>query len=315
MSIEADGLDLSILIISYNSRAETLACLESVFRHPPACSFEVIVLDNASPDGSAAAIAAAFPQVSLIRSDQNLGFAQGNNRAAVEARGARLLLLNPDTLVAESSLTALWQCAEDNASAGIWGGRTLFADGRLNPASCWRDISLWSLCCSTFGLTWLRPESARFNPEAFGNWQRDTVRSVDIVSGCFLLIDHSLWRELSGFDPCFFMYAEEADLCLRARQRGARPMITPAATIIHLGGACEASQIDKVIKIHRGRITLIRKHWPLAKLSIGLALYWLWALLRIVAAYAVSGPCDGVGQSIKKWRTIWLQRHVWLAGY
>lgn len=309
------SIELSILIVSFNCCSQTLACLESVLLHPPACSFEVIIHDNASSDGSAAAIAAAFPQFSLIQSTKNLGFAQGNNHAAVNARGSRLLLLNPDTIVAEQSLAALWQFAENNPAAGIWGGRTLFADGRLNPASCWGDLSLWSLFCSTFGLTWLRPKSGRFNPEAFGNWQRDAVRSVDIVSGCFLLIDRHLWNKLDGFDPCFFMYAEEADLCWRARQHGARPMITPAATIVHLGGASEASHVAKVMKIHRGRITLIRKHWPLAKRSIGILLYWLWALFRMIAAYVVSGPRDGAGQSISKWRTIWAQRRIWLAGY
>jgi GT2 family glycosyltransferase len=313
--IEQSDIDLSILVVSYNSRSETLACLASVLQYPPDCRFELIVLDNASPDASADAIAEAFPTVSLIRSQVNLGFAGGNNAAAAFARGRRLLLLNPDTLVNAASLTALWQFANACPDAKIWGGRTLFADGRLNPASCWAEITLWSLFCSTCALTWLAPRSVLLNPEAFGGWQRDTVRAVDIVSGCFLLIDHSLWRQLDGFDPRFFMYAEEADLCLRARRFGARPMVSPAATIIHLGGASEPSQVEKILKIHRGRITLMRKHWGRLKLTLGLALYWHWALLRMIGAHAISGPRDIPGQSRSKWQHIWRQRHIWLAGY
>jgi len=311
----AATLDLSILIVSYNSRAETCACLASVYRFPPSCSFEVILIDNASKDASADTIAAAFPQVSLIASAQNHGFAQGNNIAARAARGRRLLLLNPDTVVFRNSLTALLAFANANSDARIWGGRTLFADGTLNPASCWAQITLWSLFCSAVGLTRAFPRSALFNPEAFGGWPRDSERRVDIVSGCYLLIDRDLWCALGGFDPRFFMYAEEADLCLRAARYGARPMISPLSTIIHLGGASEPSQIEKVIKIHRGRVTLIRKHWPPLKRGAGLKLYWFWAWSRLVGSWVAQGPRDLPGQSRNKWRIVWQQRHVWLKGY
>jgi len=308
-------IDLSILIVSYNTCQETLACLASVYRFPPQCRFEVILIDNASADASADAVARAFPQTKVIASPTNLGFAQGNNVAASHAVGRRLLLLNPDTIVFNDSLSALWRCAEAHPAAQIWGGRTLFADGRLNPASCWGPPTLWSLLCSALGLTRAFPRSAWFNTEAFGGWRRDTERCVPIVSGCYLLIDHALWCDLKGFDSLFFMYAEEVDLCLRAAQRGARPFVTPASTIIHLGGVSEPSQVEKVIKIHRGRVTLIRKHWSPARRRAGLALYWLWAFLRLIGSNIASGPRDLPGQSAAKWREVWRQRHIWLAGY
>ena len=225
------------------------------------------------------------------------------------------MLLNPDTEVFSNSLTALWDFAEDSPARRIWGGRTLFADGRLNPASCWAQITLWSLLCSAIGLTRAFPRASLFNPEAFGGWQRDTVRAVHIVSGCYLLIDHDLWLALGGFDPRFFMYAEEADLCLRAATLGASPAVTPVSTIIHLGGASEPSLIEKVIKIHRGRVTLIRKHWSPLKCRAGLALYWIWALFRLIGSRITSGPRDLPGQARNKWQTIRARRHEWLAGY
>jgi N-acetylglucosaminyl-diphospho-decaprenol L-rhamnosyltransferase len=310
-----EQIDLSILIVSYNSRDITLDCLASVYAHPPAVRFEVILLDNASADGSAEAIAAAFPQVKLIAHPENTGFAMGNNIAALRARGRRILLLNPDTLVFQRSLSALWDFAERSPSRGIWGGRTLFADLRLNPSSCWAQMSLWSLFCSASGLTWLFPRSGLFNPEAFGDWPRDTEREVDMVTGCFLMIDRSLWEQLGGFDQSFFMYAEEADLCIRARAKGARPAVTPEAEIVHLGGASETSAIEKVIKTTRGRVTLMRKHWSRPALFAGLMLFRFWSFSRMVGAKIVAGPRDIPGQAAGKWLAVWQRRAEWLAGY
>ncbi len=306
---------LSIIIVSYNTRQITLDCLASVFAHPPAIPFEVIILDNASSDGSAEAIREAFPQATLIAHQENSGFAKGNNIAARLATGRRILLLNPDTIVFENSLGALWDFAEMSLERGIWGGRTLFGDYTLNPTSCWSRITLWSIFCSAVGLTMVFPRSTLFNPEAYGGWKRDSVSAVDIVTGCFLLIDHALWTRLGGFDLTFFMYAEEADLCLRAWALGARPAITPDAEIVHLGGASETSALEKVIKVNRGRITLIRKHWSPARLAAGLFLYHAWALLRMMGSRVLSGPRDKPGTAQAKWNAIWARRNEWLAGY
>ncbi len=312
---DADAIELSIIVVSYNTRDLTLAALASVARHPPSVPYEIILIDNASSDGSFAAIAAAHPEIVLIDNADNSGFARGNNIAAERGRGRRLLLLNPDTEVFAGSLDALWQFAERQPFRRIWGGRTLFADRRLNPSSCWRRITLWSLFCSAAGLTWLFPRSPLFNRETFGDWQRDSEREVDIVTGCFLLIDHALWRELGGFDPQFFMYAEEADLCLRARKLGARPAITPAAEIVHIGGASETSAIDKVVKTLRGRMTLIRKHWSAPAAAAAALLYRFWAFSRLIGSHFVAGPRDDPASAAQKWRSVWQRRKEWLAGY
>jgi GT2 family glycosyltransferase len=306
------SVDLSILIVSYNTRQVTLDCLHSLYAHPPAVPFEVILLDNASADGSAEAVAEHFPQVQLIAIRENTGFAGGNNIAAERATGRRLLLLNPDTIVLEGSLRALWDFAEAHPDRGIWGGRTLFEDGSLNPTSCWARITPWSLFCSAAGLTYLFPGSPLFNPESYGGWQRDSEREVDIVTGCFLLIDRPLWQRLGGFDRTFFMYAEEADLCLRAAKLGYRPTVTPKAEIVHLGGRSEASPVEKTIKTTRGRVTLIRKHWPAWQRAVGLTLFRSWALSRAIGSHVAR---DRRGGSSDKWKTIWSRRSEWLSGY
>ncbi len=309
VSDESNACQLSVIMISYNTREITCAALESFYANPPGIAFEMIVVDNASHDGSADAIEQRFPQARLIRSADNTGFAAANNQAAELARGRRLLLLNPDTVHLDDATGKLWDFAERTPDRGIWGGRTLFADRSLNPTSCWGRMTAWSLLCSATGLTAAFRSTQLFNPEGYGGWLRDSERSVDIVTGCFFLIDSDLWRRLNGFDPTFFMYAEEADLCLRAISLGARPGITPHATIVHYGGASEVSSTEKVIKVMRGKATLMHKHWNAPAVILGSGLLHLWAFARLLR-----GTLRG-GTERDKWNAIWRRRKQWIAGY
>jgi GT2 family glycosyltransferase len=307
-------VDLTIIVVSYNTREMTLACIASVLDQTHDVDYALAVLDNASADGSAEAIAEQFPQVSLIASPTNHGFGKGNNIAAQSANGRRILLLNPDTVVLDRGIDRLWAFAQAHPDRRIWGGRTLYADGRLNPGSCWGRASLWSLFCMTTGLTGFR-DSPLFNPEGYGGWRRDSERIVDIVTGCFLLIDADLWRHLAGFDPVFFMYAEEADLCLRARALGARPTITPSATIIHHGAASEPRRADQRIKVFAGRLTLLRRHRGPAANWIARRLYLLATLAR-AGAYGVAGRLrPSLAQNAQAWRQVWRERALWIDGW
>ncbi len=308
---------LSILIVSYNTRAMTLACLDSVVRETQQVAYEIIVVDNASIDGSAAAIAAHPAAPRLIALDDNIGFARANNLAATHARGRLVLLLNPDTEVQGGAIDALVTFAHRNPLARIWGGRTTFADGRLNPSSAWAQMSAWGLACRATGLTGLWPNNPICNPEAYGGWLRDSERDVDIVSGCFLLIERQLWQQLGGFDADYFMYGEDADLCLRAKALGASPCITPAATIVHHGGASETVRADKMVRLLTAKSTLVRRFFPRHLVGPGLALQALWPLSRAIA-HAVRARTmrhDGSAREADIWRQIWRRRGEWLPGY
>ena len=313
----ADRIELSILVVSYNTRELTLAALHSVVRETRHTRYEIIVVDNASSDGSADAIAAEFPQVRLFAIPENIGFAAANNRASVAARGEYLLLLNPDTLVLDSAIDRLVDFARREPLAKIWGGRTLYADGRLNPSSCWGRITMWNLFCRASGLTGIFKSSEILNGEAYGDWQRDRVRSVDIVSGCFFLIRRQDWQGLGGFSPLFFMYGEEADLCLRARAGGARPMITPEATIVHLGGASERARTGKMIRLLAAKATLIERHFSGASRFLAHLLLAAWPVSRWLAyrlGYALAGT-DHYRESMAAWAEIWTARGQWSGGY
>ena len=308
--------DITVIIVSYETRDMTLACLRSVIAQAATARCELIVVDNASTDGSAAAIRAEFPDILLIVLDENIGFARANNLAALRARGRRLLLLNPDTVILDHAIDRLHAFAQARPDCGIWGGRTVFADGRLNAASCWHRATLWSIFCLAFGLTRMRA-SRLFNPEGYGGWRRDTVRAVDIVTGCFFLIDRALWQRCGGFDPVFFMYAEEADLCIRARRFGARPAITPAATIIHHGGASEPDRAEQRIKVLAGRISLMRRHESAAFVRAGRLLYLAMPLLRIAlfgAAARLTGRPEP-RRAAQRWRHVWQARARWIDGW
>jgi GT2 family glycosyltransferase len=307
--------DISIIVVSYNTREMTLACLRSIGEQTRDTAYELIVVDNDSSDGSAEAIAAEFPDLRLIRLEENIGFARANNLAAGRARGERLLLLNPDVVVIDRAIDRLVAFADSRPGAGIWGGRTLFGDRSLNPASCWGRMTVWNLFCRAAGLTAIFAGSELFNSEAYGDWQRDSVREVDIVTGCLLLITKRLWDDLDGFQSHYFMYGEEADLCLRARAKGASPVLTPEATIIHYGSASDTG--NKAVAVAVARMTLIREHWTPARRPLGVALSWVSALTHhlgySLAARFLSRP--GVKAQADLHREVWSQRRRWLPGY
>lgn len=280
-------MDLTIIIVSYNTFRYIIDCIESVYRETKDTRFEIFVVDNQSSDDTVRQIRLRYPDVSIYVAEKNMGFARANNYAAQNASGEYLLLLNPDTLVLEKAIDKLLVFARSHEHAGIWGGRTLFADGRLNPSSCWRRMTLWNIMCRSFGLGGLFATSRLFNSEAYGGWNRDTVSNVDIVSGCFFMIRRRDWRALAGFDPEFFMYGEEADLCLRARSLlGFRPMVTPQATIVHHGGGSyndvsEKARAQGIANVLAARVRLIRKHFPRWQQGFALSLIRLWPLMKI----------------------------------
>jgi N-acetylglucosaminyl-diphospho-decaprenol L-rhamnosyltransferase len=309
-------LDLTVIVVSFNTRELTLTSLETLFETTRATRFRCIVYDNASADGSAEAIAAAFPQVEVIAADRNIGFAAANNVVAQTATTPYLLLLNPDTEVHEGAIDRLMDFARARPEAGIWGGRTVFPDGSLNIASCWGQITPWSLFTRATGLSSIFRSSEFFNPEGIGGWQRDSVRDVDIVVGCFLLIKTDLWRDLGGFDLRYYMYGEEADLCLRAKTRGFQPMITPDAEIMHLVGASTTVRADKSVLVLKARATLIRDHWSRGLVPLGLALMWLWAGLRRAGTAPLGlSRTQSHKTRAQLWKTIWTRRREWLSGY
>lgn len=306
----SDPIDVSVIVVSYNTREMTLACLRSIVKEARDVRFEVLFIDNRSDDGSFEAVESEFGEdrrFHLVFSEENLGFAGGNNEVAHRARGRYLLLLNPDTVVLDTAIDRLVEFADRHPEYGIWGGGTVFADGSLNPTNCWGDYTLWSQFCRYSGLTHFLPRSSLFNPRAYVGWARDSVREVAQVTGCFFLMRRSDWERLGGFDPDFFMYAEEADLCLRARRFGIRCVVTPDAVIVHHGGASEKKREDKIVRLLDAELRLLRRHWA----------WWRFQVVRtltrggVFARHAASSVFGVRREAASTWTNVWRRRREW----
>jgi GT2 family glycosyltransferase len=305
---------LDIILISYNTAELTIRAIQSVYKQTQTTDFDIIVVDNASSDGSAKRLRTEFPAIKLIESDCNLGFAGGVNLASKYADSPYILLLNPDTVVLDQAIDKLIQFAEANPENGIWGGLTLNNDHSINTHNAWAHASFSSLFFSAMGLSKIFKNSCFFNHANYGCWKRNSIKAVDIIQGSFFLTSQQLWQQLDGLDETFFMYGEEADYCYRAKQVGYQPLITPNAQIIHHGGASENQFSGKMIRLLKGKATFFNKHAGYEK-----EIYKRLLLLYIInhlGIYKFQSLFQKHKEPIaKEWQQIFNARKDWMQGY
>lgn len=312
-SNKTTGLD--IILVSYNTAELTLRAIRSVYEQTRDTPFRIILVDNDSKDNSVALVAEQFPEVRIIESGSNRGFAGGVNIGAAVGNSPFILLLNPDTVILDGAIDRLMAFAGQRPEAGIWGGITLNNDLTLNPNNARARLSFSTLLFSALGLSKLFNNSCFFNHDNYGCWDRTTEKAVDVVTGCFFLTRRDLWEQLEGLDETFFMYAEEADYCIRAMKRGYQPWITPEARIIHHGGASETNLSGKMLKLLKGKSELINKHarWWEKPLHKGLLL--LHVVNKLVVLRLLSLVKKDKLPLFTEWRTVYRQRREWLKGY
>ncbi|BCJ57104.1 glycosyltransferase family 2 protein [Micromonospora endophytica] len=303
--------DVCVVVVSYNTRELTLRCLRELDNsRTPDVRFDIVVVDNASTDGSADAIATHFPEVRLVRLTENVGWGRGVNRGAAVGDSDYLLLVNPDTMPVGQPVSDLLTFARQRPEHRIYTGRTLHADGTDDGYSCWGLPSMWSHVTFATGLSTVFPGRQWANPEGLPRYDRRTVREVPAVSGCLLLIERALFEQLGGFDPVYFLYSDDIDLCTRAAALGARPVVCPGVAVIHVGGASSSSDGQR-IKILRGRVTYLRRHWSPLRARLGIRLLVAGIGLR-AAGRLLLGAHRSRGVN---WVTVWRQRAVWTAGW
>ena len=230
-------------------------------------SREVVVLDNASSDGSADMVAQRFPEVRLLRGDVNVGFARGYNRAAAATTGRYLLLLNPDTITRPGAPEALVRFLDSHPRVGAVGPRLLNRDGSLQ-FSCRRFPRPIAAVFRNTPLGKLFPRN-RF-PREYLMTDCDHAResSVDWISGAAMCVRREVWEDVGGFDEGFFMYAEDMDWCWHARRAGWDIRYLPSAEIVHcIGRSSDQAPLRMVWQFHRSMARFYRKHyaptWPL----------------------------------------------------
>jgi GT2 family glycosyltransferase len=251
------SVDVSVLIVSYNTRHLLDECLTSILAETR-CAHEIIVVDNASTDGSANMVRRRYPDVMVIENERNVGFAVANNQASQFARGRYLFCLNPDTIILSSAIDQLVEFLDLHPTVGVCGPRNVNARMGISR-SCYTFPTVRGAFLGNMCHTPLRPlvkgyhhyRSKRALPS--GN----QIQDVDAVRGCSLLIRADLYRRLGGMDEGFFLYFEEIDLCYRVKQAHYSVVHVPQATVLHYGAASSGSQdtvkISDNIGIHNLR--------------------------------------------------------------
>lgn len=286
MSKEAYTTTLSVVIVNWNTRQMLLDALASIFSAPPAFSFEVLVIDNASKDGSAEAVAQAYPDIPLIANRQNVGYAEGNNQGIERAKGKYVLLLNPDVILPVGGLERAVAFMESHPESGALGVRQVHPDGRLqrsvrgfpSPVSVW-----WEL----IGFSRLFASSPFFGAYRMTWFGYDTVQEVDQPMGTFLLMRGQVIEEIGGLDLAFPIFFNEVDWCLRCKRAGWKIFFTPEVEIIHYGGA-STSQVGAAMawESRRGLLGFYAKHYrafwhlPLRGLIALLSFPYAWLQSR-----------------------------------
>jgi GT2 family glycosyltransferase len=254
-------IEVSIIVVNYNTRDILRDCLDSVYKQAKIIECEVIVIDNASRDGSVEMIKNFFPQVILIENPINRGFAAANNQGIRVAKGEYMLLLNSDTILLDNAVKKSVEFADSHERAGIVGCRVLNRDGTLQP-TCFMFPSLLNLVLLVSCLNKLFYRSRFFGREQMTWWDRMDEREVDVVTGCFMLVRREGVRDVGLLDEQYFMYGEETDWCYRFKKKNWKVFYTPVPEIVHIGG-CSSSHIKpKMILQLRGSILLFfKKHY------------------------------------------------------
>jgi GT2 family glycosyltransferase len=255
-------MKLSILIVNYNVKYLLEQCLLSVFESNRRFDTEVIVVDNHSTDGSIEYLRPKFPEVIFIENKSNLGFSKANNQAYKLSKGEYVLLLNPDTLLGENTLTKVCDFMDTHSKAGAAGVKMLNGFGKFQPESKRGFPTPWASFCKTFGLARLFPQSRLFGKYNLKYLDENGVHQVDILVGAFMLLRRKVIEQTGLLDESFFMYGEDIDLSYRITKQGYNNYYLPYP-IIHYKGESMKKDDIKYVKIFYGAMYIFfKKHYP-----------------------------------------------------
>ena len=261
-------MDLGIIILNWNTRDLLRDCLRSVFVSTGSLAFAVCVVDNASTDGSAAMVRAEFPQVRLIESQENRGYAAGNNQGlrdfgfgpGLSAGPRYALLLNPDTVVPPTALTQLVAYMDGHPACGAAGPRLVLPTGELDLA-CRRSLAFDAFIYRMLGLSRLFPRSRRFGQYNLTYLSPDVETEVGSVVGACMIVRREAIAQAGLLDEAFFMYGEDLDWASALHQAGWEVRYNPAVTVLHVKRAASRQSHRAQIAFHEAMLYFYRKHY------------------------------------------------------
>lgn len=279
------SMRLSIVIVNWQTRAYLVDALSSIYASPPTFDFEVIVVDNASDDGSAQAVRDQFPQVVLIDNNDNAGYARGNNQGIEQATGELVLLLNPDVIVPPGTLAGAAAFMKAHPECGAMGPRLVNPDGTLQRSLRGFPTPA-AVCWEALGLSRLFPRSRRFGAYRMTWFAYDREAEVDQPMGTFLLIRRECLSQVGLLDEQFPIFFNEVDWCYRARRAGWRILFTPSVQVTHYGGGSTSQVSPRMAwESRRSLLDYFRKHYPqpMYRPLFGLAAAASWVQASIVS--------------------------------
>jgi GT2 family glycosyltransferase len=291
---EPARLDISIIIVSFNTRDVLLDCLTSVYAQTGGISYEVIVVDNASSDDTPDSVPEKFPDVRLIRNDVNKGFSAANNQGICESGGKWIALLNPDTRLIENSFQNICGYLQEHSEFSILGPSIIDEKGQQSPTRLWEDTpndAAWKI----LGLYNRNDELQRM---------ADTKEAL-VISGCCFVINRELFEEVGLLDENYFLYNEEDDFCRRARERGKRICFFPETSIQHLLGISthQPEHRDRVIvEAYKSNLYFYSKYYSCGWNFILRSLYkvtFLAGLIRSALRHLTGSASQGADDSLR----------------
>lgn len=285
-------MDLSIIIVNWNSTDYLRKCLASLFRQRIERSSEVIVIDNASYDGCGAMLDQEFPEINFIQSDENLGFANANNLGFTHSSGAVALFLNPDTEILDASLDKMYRYLTSNPLAGAVGCKLLNADHSVQSASI---QAFPTIANQILGIEHLRRRFPRLKLWGIESlWSNDgTTAEVDVVSGACLMVKREIFEQAGCFSPEYFMYSEDVDLCYKIKNLGYQIFCVTSAAILHHSGSSSAKKGDRFfqeIMIKESRSIFFRKSKGRCYSQLYRILMSLASLIRLAILFFLVRP-------------------------
>jgi GT2 family glycosyltransferase len=292
---------LSISIVSFNTCEILRKCLEAVENQISDLQYEVIVVDNASSDGSQEMVQRCFPLVRLIPNTENQGFARANNQAIRQSQGDYIMLLNSDAFVMEGAVEGLLDVMNSSPDIGIAGADLVYPDGRAQV----RHGPLPTLFSEIRSLYGLDKSSGAENIKSSGK-----VLSTGVVSGACLMVRRKMLDEIGLLDENIFMFSEEIDLCRRAHEAGYRVVQVPSARVVHCEGGSTGHDERRLLLLYKGKLYYFRKHSGRLAAALLLAAMWTGTLGKLLVYGALRILSHG---RVRK-EVVWLGVAKGLAG-
>ena len=271
--------DVDVVVVNYNAGGHLLRCVGSVFAAARDSSVSLVVVDNDSQDGSATRAKEAFPDIVLISNRDNRGFGSASNQGIATGDADWIFLLNPDAEIITGTFGSLLDLAAEHPEAGVFGVLARDPDGTLYPSA--RKIPTLAEAAGHALIGPFKKDNRFSRAYTMDGWDRASERAVDWVSGSCMLLRRSAIERVGAFDPAFFMYAEDADLCTRMREAGYTVLFTPTVEVLHDHGLSTRGSRRMIREHSRSIYQFFEKHyakgWRRAFLPFARAVLWVRA--------------------------------------